>query len=110
MGLGPRSKQLAIGTAPAGTTTVYTVPSGHTTIIRSLIATNGNATAQAVLWKILGVAGSITLPPINFAVPQFGAVVIEQWIVLQPGDKLQVITTVGTVGFVASGAELVGVP
>lgn len=106
-----RSKQLANGVATTTLTTVYTVPSGETTILKSLALYNpaGGATTTFFLSALIdgNARGLSIIPGISANQDSYE----EFWIVLMEGDSLRVNSTPSSaVQFVISGAELSGVP
>jgi len=107
-----RSKQLG-GTNNIGTasTTCYTVPSGETTLLKSISLYNRHATTAVTVTIGRGTAGAnnngtmfvVTLQPHTHAY-------IECWIVLAATVTVQAIASIATAASMyMSGAELEGV-
>lgn len=103
-----RSARLAAGNAPAGTTTLFTVPAGKTFIVKDIRAANtSGANTNFIItatsgtnfcWLLQGVA----------AVNQTYSVT-PTFLVLEPGDQLLLFTSAQPMQFWISGAELLGV-
>ena len=104
-----RSKRLAHGVATAAAVTVYTVPSGHTTILKSIYffnPTTGAATTFFVAAVIAGASRGLQRWQGLGAGDSFNT---QDWVVLEEGDSITVQTNpVSAVQFLISGAELVG--
>ena len=104
-----RSKQLGLGTSlGTGTHDLYTVPAGYRTIVKSLVLWNRFGTAQRVVVGIL--SGSTLLADfvVVLAATSNAAEtnVLQPWIVMEAGQKIQVAPQGGTVDAIVSGAEL----
>lgn len=106
-----RTKSLGIfdGTAPIGSTPLYTVPLDETTIVKYLTAYTTDAGARVFVWVRPGTSGAIT--HVWSVVPgATGTAQLSSWVVLQPGWQLGwVVTGTGAVRLTASGTELEGV-
>lgn len=104
------SKLLAVGIKADSTpTTSYTVPAGHTTIVKSLVVTNGASIATAFIlymsYSLQGTQQAVLVPTL-----QGGTSHSEQfWTVLPEGWRLAVSTYPAAQCFYwISGAELLG--
>lgn len=88
--------------------TVYTVPAGYVTIVKSLVFQTSAAAAQRAVWSV--VLGSTTLFAAGVSLAAAGAngesQVLLPYVVMSAGQKLDV--TFGATGgwVLASGAEL----
>ena len=103
------SNQLALAEAlGTGQTTLYTVPTGYRTIVKSILVTNLDTTARVVIFAIK--SGSTELATFNVNVaasPAAGhAVMTLPWVVLNEGQTLAAQTNGGTSRLVISGSEL----
>ena len=91
-----------------GTTVLYTVPAGYRTILKSIVIHNNAAAAQQ---PYVGSKHSGTYVwEARVALTANGTVgdtaYIAPWIVLNPGDTLQVVPGAASINIVLSGAEL----
>lgn len=89
-------------------TTVYTVPAGKRTIVKSILIQNQTAAAGTVtIWVQVG---STQLFAINYHLTAAGSVgdsvTLAPWLVLNAGQSLVVATQAGSAGIAFSGAEL----
>jgi len=106
-----RSKRLAYGaTSPTALTNKYTVPSGHTTIVKGVTVVNGSsAGSYFVVAAVIGGGTAVSV----FACGNMSANAVvlssELWHVLEAGDVLQVVGAHSDITFYISGAELDGV-
>lgn len=108
-----RTKRLYLGQPGGGTgvTTLYTTPSGETTIVKSLafkgrIASVYNATLSI---QLAGGGGTYAIMRWT-AVPVAESRYEDVWIVLHPGDLLRwQVSVASAVELAVSGAELEGV-
>jgi hypothetical protein len=104
------SDRLGSGAAlGAGNHTLYTVPTGKRTIVKSIWLRNNTAAAITGAWAVV-ITGGATISffqPLA-ATPAAGSTVkIEPWIVLRAGDALTVAGVAGSgVDAYVSGAEL----
>lgn len=107
-----RSKQLALasGGPTSGFQTVYTCPSDTTAILKDFSlntsSTGGDPLAIAVLKPSSGDYALLLddeAPPATNVYRQSGT-----FVVMEPGDELQVYVTTGAWSLLASGAELDG--
>jgi hypothetical protein len=94
----------------AGNHTLYTCPAGTRAIVKSIWMRNNTAAAITGAWSVIVSGG----PTVNFfqplaATPAAGSTVkIEPWLVLRPGDVLQVAGVAGSgVDCYVSGTELI---
>lgn len=106
-----RSKQLAAGrlVTAAVFTTVYTVQSGETTLVKSVWLQNRlTVTVQTIVQVTL--AGSTILrlyDNLNHLARQ--EIFLQPWWVLKPGDSLQLqCSGANALNYLVSGAELEG--
>ena len=95
----------ALGT---GGTTLYTVPSGIRTILKSMVLTNLGASAMRPAIALMH--GATTLATINLDLGASGTdtetLTWLPWIVLNAGDSIVVTPRAGTMDVIASGSEL----
>lgn len=103
-----RSKTLAAASATTVLTALYTVPAGHTTIVKNVIVSKFGTPAQTLTLTILrgAFASGLVLDAHGI-----GASVDSHsvYAILQPGDVIRAITDSGTIGVWISGVELLGV-
>lgn len=107
-----RTDQLALGQISAASSeqTVYTVPAGHTTILKDLRGSN-RAASSASLFIIIRSGATSRIIAGTGSVPSggFWSIADNPWIVLEAGDELRLLADVATsFTFVVSGAELLG--
>lgn len=102
-----RSANLAVGTAPTSTVaTAATCPAGETWIIKDVRVYSATGTPRAYV----GVArGSLQCSIVDESVPGPGSRGLECWVVLEPGDSIEVYSQTNTSSYWVSGAMLVGV-
>ena len=103
------SLQLATHDALGGTVqTLYTVPTGKRTIVKSIVTTNLDSSARIVIFYVT--VGSTEEASFNVHEAASGAagdtVILAPWIVLEAGQSLKAQTTGGTSRVIVSGAEL----
>lgn len=102
-----RSANLAVGTkSGAGITTVATVPAGETWIIKDI---RTYASGGAVRALVGAARGGLLVPISDGSLPNAGSRGVECWVVLEPGDEIQVFSNSTTFDFWVSGAMLSGV-
>jgi len=104
-----RTKQLW-APAVAGTvaSTLYTTPSGETTILKTVTLVNGGALARPVILGINGTAAGDRI--VWESVPtQAGLLLVNLFVVLQPGDTIDALASSGNVTVGGFGTELEGV-
>jgi len=103
-----RSHQLYIGRPASGTSSLYTVPAGTTTLLKAWQATNGGASAALFALSVYDpdLAEGELLHPLSLSVASFGQLTSDHWVVLKEGQIIQCAT--GAAGFqvIISGAEL----
>jgi hypothetical protein len=103
------SNQLGFGSAiGVGTTTLYTVPAGKRTIVKSIQTQNLNAAAQRVVYSVKnGATTKWQWSEHPAAVNAAGEFVDRQtWIVMVTGDFLTVTVAAASVEVGVSGSEL----
>jgi hypothetical protein len=98
----------ANGAIAAGGATLYTVPAGKRTILKSVVLQNNAAGANRIILRIDLVGGGnmswgVTVGAAGGASE---SMVIDCWIVLNAGDVLKVNPTSSFVEAIASGAQL----
>lgn len=105
-----RSKRLAAVSQAAGASgVVYTVPSGETTLIKSVSIASAGAGSTGV-GVYIRVGGAGTYYPIAVEIVATGtAKFINLWAVLQPTDTISVFTATTASTVYLSGSELEGV-
>lgn len=90
-------------------TTVYTVPSGRTAIVRTAYIYNQHSTDVSVLLTINGTGVADRLG--NFLVPAARQIVLPAELVLNPGDVLRASASVSSVAeLTLFGSLLLGEP
>lgn len=96
---------LTLGT---GATTLYTVPAGKRTIVKSIVVCNGNAAANFVGFGVI--RAGVTIANFRYfvaATSTSGDTVSDlPWIVLNAGDQLLAQAHLASVSVIVSGAEL----
>lgn len=94
------STRFALGnlTAAAGLTTLYTVPAGKRAVVKCLTAYPGVAGTSSVVWVFAGLA----LLHVDVGPPATD-LKTELTIVLNSGETLAAVVTVGQVALSASG-------
>lgn len=104
-----RSIQLYGGQGTVGSSAlVYTVPTGKRTILKSVVATNRNASACLV--EVNAFDGSTQIMALDAYLAAAGTeadmLVLEPWAVLEEGQTVQLYVQRSTTYVVISGAEL----
>lgn len=103
-----RSAQLAIGTLnTASITTVYSVPVGRRTIVKSIFVLNGQPTTENESRMYVTSGGTLRTVHAFSSLPQNKSEYFECWFVLDTGDSLQLSFSQGGARYLISGAELV---
>lgn len=103
-----RTKRLAVGSSIDATfKTIYTCPAGKTAIVKDVrVQALGAGNTRAIVSVNSGPTANYLL---DQALGQGQAQVIGLFIVLQPGDFMQVYTTGFNCNYRVSGSELEGV-
>lgn len=103
-----RTKRLAKGVAAADVL-AYTCPANHTTIVRYLNFSNESAGSITFTVKLGPTAPEVVLRRATLAAQ--GALSMDVWYVLQPGDEVWLRSGGGLAGmhYHISGSELLGV-
>lgn len=103
-----RSAQLALATfSGTGTHNVYTAPAGKRVILKSASVQNRSTTPGKLYLQVQGI-GSVAQFFTSPDLAQYADAYETFWIVLKPGDVLQVVSPTATsFSVMASGAELV---
>jgi hypothetical protein len=104
-----RTKRLFAGdTAPAGSgVTAYTCPAGETTILKDIRASNQSGSPSRLI--ISAVSGAARTAIVDEAATPLPATIGRSpWVVLQPGDQIELFSLGGVVAVWLSGAELEG--
>jgi hypothetical protein len=104
-----RSIQLGAGQrTTTAITTLYTVPAGFRTIIKSIVLLNTNAAANNIILTI-EISGS-TIAAMTFHCAATGSVgdtiTQELWIVVNAGELVRIQSTQQPYYYVVSGAQL----
>lgn len=103
------STQLGHGTAitTAGSV-IYTVPAGKRAIVKSVALLNLYAGTNRVLVNFtLAAGGSVYLATtLGAFASATESIQLNTWVVLNPGDKIEIDPGSGNVTAIASGAEL----
>ena len=107
----PRTQALIEFKSTAGTTNLtWTCPAGHITIVKSFYAFNSAAAALTINMDVIPSGGLWQLYGTQQTVQPNASVSWQGWLVLNPGDIVQVVmSAAGGVAWV-SGAVLVGSP
>lgn len=103
------SKQLALSELLGNSQqTLYNVPSGKRTIVKSIVVTNLDSTARVIIFAIKTGSTEDATFNINVAAsPAAGhSVMTLPWIVLEVGQSLAAQTNGGTSRVIVSGTEL----
>lgn len=96
----------AAGSVNGVFTTRYTCPAGHTAILKDVrLTANGAGNTRAVVAVASGAAATYLYDQALAALASLDGL----FVVLEPGDVLQVYSTGNTFTVRASGAELLGV-
>lgn len=106
-----RSKRLAAGTttSTASWSTVYTVPTGYTTIVKQIYYYNFSAAAIFPSFAVL-LAGGGQYDVLRYPSLAAGTLLqIPLWLCLEAGDSFQLYENVAGDKFYISGAELIGI-
>lgn len=98
------TKQLAIGEHSSGGHDLYTVPPDKRTIVKSVVVWNRTGGSLQPNLAIAFGGGSFT-ELFEEAIPAYGFLVWEHWVVLDAGQVLHLYTP-GDIGIVVSGSEL----
>lgn len=86
---------------------VYTVPGGKTAVVKDIrVCSNGAAVTRCV---VIALSGGAAISLIDSAVGALQTISVQGFIVLEPGDKLQVYSEGTGARVWLSGAELDGV-
>lgn len=87
--------------------TVYTSPANVTTIVKDLRTNNAGTVTTFLIWAVTSGAQQVRLllASLNAGDPQSA----QPYVVLKPGDALQIFTSAAPVAFWASGSKLDGV-
>lgn len=104
-----RSARLFAGsTGPLSTpTTLLTVPAGHTYLLKDLrVDSPAGGTTRVIVWVASG-AAEVSL--IDGGLGDRETIVVQGFIVLEPGDRLRALADGASARVWASGADLVGV-
>lgn len=101
-------KNLANGTVPSTKTTVYTVPSGKYSIIRSIIVTpNSTVGLSVTLYANFG-TGSRLLSPKDMYIPAGEFVEHDISVTLEAGHVIEISSSsAGNADYIISGVESV---
>lgn len=107
--MGVRSKRLfGPVVTSTGATALYTCPAGETALLKYLSFQNPGAVANVGVVRIGANVPANTVAVVN--VPAGGATsLVDQFIVLHPGDELRIAASLGTLNVSGHGAELEGV-
>lgn len=104
------SQSLAIGQRTStAATSIYTVPTGKRTILKSIVVNNGNVAANRVVVEIL-ISGTVVAAMSLFAAAG-GATndtpILQPWLVLQAGWTISILSTQQPYYYALSGSELI---
>jgi hypothetical protein len=92
-----RSARLASVSTTAATTTIYTVPAGHTTIVRRWTVLNVDATTALIALQLVPATGaSVFIHPVGWALAQFAIIESNAWWVMEAGDVVRLLNFSGT--------------
>jgi hypothetical protein len=92
----------------AGATTLYTVPTGKRTIVKSVRMINGGAAAARVVLSRNGTGGVLGYWIAHLAAANAAGEDIElaTWVVMNAGETLKLIAGGTTTALMVSGSEL----
>jgi hypothetical protein len=97
---------IALGTS---LTTLYTVPTGKRTIIKSVVAQNFTASTPTLTMGIY--SGSTEIGQWSIHMASLGTVgdtqIVPVWIVMNAGELLKAFSSAASIGVVVSGTELI---
>jgi hypothetical protein len=98
----------ANGAIGSGGATLYTVPTGKRTILKSVVLQNNAAGANRIILRIDLVGGGNVSwgVTVGAAGGASESMLVECWIVMDAGDVLKVTPTSSFVEALASGAQL----
>ena len=100
------AKNLANGQAPSSKTTIYTVPGGRSSIVRSFLLVNTYTTDVVINFTVNFGTGSRHCAPKDLTISPNNMVEFDHSITLESGDFLEVQASIaGVVDYVASGVE-----
>lgn len=105
-----RNGVLARGTTgAAGADAVYTVPAGHTIIVKQLLVYNPNAAATDIGWILVAPMGVSS--PWTHVRTALGTTYdkLDTWFCMNEGDALTLYHTQGGIEYWVSGALLLGI-
>lgn len=86
---------------------VYTCPAGKTAILKDIrVCSNGSAVTRCV---VIVLSGGAAISLVDSAVAALQTIAVQGFIVLEPGDKMQVYSEGAGARVWLSGAELDGV-
>ena len=103
-----RSEKLFAGAMPVGgAVSVYSVPVGKTTIVKSIYVFNTTAVAATIACDV----GQDGVRPVIFfqTLGGLAALRLDTWFVIDEGDTIALSISAGTGTAIISGAELLGV-
>jgi hypothetical protein len=104
-----RSKRLCGPVAgPAAHTNIYTCPAGTTAIVKHIAVTNQNPLPGVLSLTVAGPVAT-NLVYIISAAASGGAVLNDQFLVLEPGEHIGAVASRTNMIVTISGAELSGV-
>lgn len=95
-------------TAPIGTTTIFTGPTGYVSSIAGI--TFNNQVANDITVSITRVNPASTVIAYSFSLAAGDVISDNNQYVLAPGDTLQITTTAGTTNYMFSANILAGGP
>jgi hypothetical protein len=104
------SQSLATGQRTStAATSIYTVPSGKRTILKSIVVNNGNAGANRIVVEILN-GGTVVAAMSLFAAAggsNNDTPILQPWVVLETGWTISILSTQQPYYYALSGAELI---
>lgn len=100
------AKNLANGQAPSSKTTIYTVPSGRSAIVRSFLFVNTHTADVVVNFTANFGSGSRLCAPKDLIIAPNHCVEFDHGLTLSDGDFLELQASVAAVvDFIVSGVE-----
>lgn len=106
-----RSQRLIafVAAADGANSPAWLTPQGFTTLVKSIVASNGTATASDIV-VVISTAGGASLGAFRRNVPATTVIELETWFVLNPGDSMYANISHQGAGVWISGSVLSGEP
>lgn len=104
-----RSKQLGInGSIGTGGNNIYTAPTGYRAIVKSIWLESNHSATQRIVVSIWNSGSQIWAAAVTLGASASAteSMLLTPWVVLMPGDTLNIKPLLGSCQAVVSGAEL----